>query len=68
MNSGFYPNVLGIRTPIQTQSLAFQTPFYFGGSQVPINLGLETNKIKSSKTTKKVYYNKGQIKPLITKK
>lgn len=68
MNSGFYPNVLGIRTPVQTQSLAFQPPFYFGGSQVPLNIGLETNKIVTKKTNKKVYYNKGQIKPLITKK
>ena len=42
--SGFYNNWLKVQNPTitndipQMESNGFQTPFYFGGSQVPINL------------------------------
>lgn len=44
--SGFYNNWLKVQNPntnndiIQMQSGGNQTPFYFGGSQVPHNLGI----------------------------
>jgi hypothetical protein len=44
MNSGYYPVVVnpGLKR-VQTQSQ--QTPFYFGGSQVPTNLNIKPKKI-----------------------
>ena len=41
MNSGFFPKVVapsGFKS--QTKSNEFQTPFFFGGSQVPVVLAL----------------------------
>ena len=52
MNSGFQPKVLypnGFK--IQTKSNEFQTPFYFGGSQVPTGLGLPEPIYNGSKGT-----------------
>jgi hypothetical protein len=73
MNSGFYPNVVGIKRRVQTESGGFQVPFYFGGSQVPDGLGLPKGsysgagilKDKSSKTDGKVFHQKGKyvVKP-----
>jgi len=43
MNSGYYPKVLNPNMSNnipQMRSACFQKPFYFGGSFVPINLGL----------------------------
>ena len=41
MNSGFYPQVVNPKfRRVQTESNALQKPFYFGGSQVPSDLGL----------------------------
>jgi hypothetical protein len=43
MNSGFFPKVVNPNGyKLQTQSVEFQKPFFFGGSQVPITLGLHT--------------------------
>lgn len=45
--SGFYNNWLKVQNPTmsneipQMESNGSQTPFYFGGSQVPSNLGLQ---------------------------
>ena len=59
--SGFYNNWLKVQSPntsndiVPMMSGGFQTPFYFGGSQVPINLGLtETNLNISGSGYKKV--------------
>lgn len=44
--SGFYNNWVKVQNPTmsneipQMESNGFQAPFYFGGSQVPVNLGL----------------------------
>lgn len=49
--SGFYNNWVKVQNPTmsnnipQMESNGYQTPFYFGASQVPINLGLN-NSIK----------------------
>lgn len=41
MNSGYYPVVANPSfRRVQTESGGFQKPFFFGGSQVPINLNL----------------------------
>lgn len=42
MNSGYYPNVVSHRPKVQTEGQAYQPPFYFGGSQVPSSLHLQT--------------------------
>lgn len=50
--SGFYNNWFKVQHPNvsndipQMKSGEFQAPFYFGGSQVPHTLGLDTNKLK----------------------
>jgi len=52
--SGVYNNWVKVNNPymsndiIQMRSNEFQTPFYFGGSQVPINLGIEETKSKTN--------------------
>jgi hypothetical protein len=39
MNSGYYPKVIHPNAILpQMKSSSFQAPFYFGGSQVPVNL------------------------------
>lgn len=39
MNSGYYPKVVHPNAILpQMKSSSFQAPFYFGGSQVPVNL------------------------------
>lgn len=41
MSGGYNPKVSNPNLVIpQLTSLSFQKPFYFGGSQVPVNLGL----------------------------
>lgn len=41
MNSGYYPVVVNPQfRRVQTESGGFQKPFFFGGSQVPVNLNL----------------------------
>ena len=41
MNSGYYPSVVNpVFRRVQTESGGFQAPMFFGGSQVPYNLGL----------------------------
>jgi hypothetical protein len=41
MSGGYNPKVVNpYGWKVQTKSSEFQTPFFFGGSQVPINLGL----------------------------
>jgi hypothetical protein len=50
MNSGFYPKVLdptGFRAQTQSQ----QPPFFFGGSQVPHDLGILSRHHTVSTTT-----------------
>lgn len=52
MNSGFSPKVVapnGFKT--QTKSGGFVIPFFFGGSQVPSNLGLPDTYFNGSKGT-----------------
>ena len=45
--SGFYNNWIKIQNQesnlMQMQSEAYQPPFYFGGSQVPLALGMNKN-------------------------
>jgi hypothetical protein len=48
MNSGYFPNVVGHKRRIQTESDGFQAPFYFGGSQVPVNLELSKKSYNNS--------------------
>ena len=50
-NSGYFPVVVGginRSDYIQTMSEAFQKPFFFGGSQVPVNIGLKPNTYSGS--------------------
>ena len=46
--SGFYNNWVKVQNPDeifpQMESYAYQVPFYFGGSNVPISLGLDEHK------------------------
>jgi hypothetical protein len=52
MNSGFFPKVVlpsGFKK--QTKSGEFQTPFFFGGSQVPMGLALPEPIYNGSKGT-----------------
>lgn len=49
MNSGFYPSVVNHKLKVQTQSGGFQTPFFFGGSQVPVDLNLPKNMYSGAK-------------------
>lgn len=50
--SGFYQNWLKVQNPdisnniIPMESGGYQTPFYFGGSQVPNTLGMKNMEIK----------------------
>jgi len=54
MNSGYYPQVVNPHLRVQTQSQ--QPTFYFGGSQVPINLNINENpKRLNLKTQRKIY-------------
>lgn len=51
MDSGFNPAVLypySSYNKIQRESEGFRKPFYFGGSQVPINLGLSQHQFSGS--------------------
>jgi hypothetical protein len=51
MDSGFNPAILYPRSAlvkIQTESEGFRKPFFMGGSQVPINLGLTQNQFSGS--------------------
>ena len=73
MNSGFYPKVenptLTNNIP-QMKSGASQTPFFFGGSQTPIDLGLPAGSFSGSgmcgsgmmKTAQTPSVNKGKTK------
>lgn len=51
--SGFYNNWIKVNNPtmsndiVQMESGGFQTPFYFGGSQVPTDLGFKESKFKT---------------------
>jgi hypothetical protein len=60
--SGFYQNWIKVQNPnlpndiIPMQSGGFQTPFFFGGSQVPINLNLTDTNLNISGTGLKSYY------------
>lgn len=57
--SGFYNNWLKVQNPdmsndvVPMESGGFQKPFYFGGSQVPVNLKLDVNEISGSGIHKK---------------
>jgi len=53
-NSGYFPNVVnpGINK-IQTMSGGFQKPFFFGGSQVPVALGLNDVMMDIAKSDKR---------------
>jgi hypothetical protein len=63
MNSGFYPNVVNPKPRLQTESGGFQAPFFFGGSQTPINIDFpskntyETRYKKDFPSTKKISRN-----------
>lgn len=52
--SGFYNNWFKVQNPNvpndipPMESGGFQVPFYFGGSQVPVNLGIDSNEISGS--------------------
>lgn len=66
-----HPVILNPKPRIQTLSNALQTPFYFGGSQVPVNLNLKNyngSGLSSNFSTKneKIYNQGGRIvvKPL----
>jgi len=51
MDSGFNPAVLyphSAYNRIQRQSEGFKKPFYFGGSNIPINLGLSHQQFSGS--------------------
>jgi len=48
-NSGYNPKVLFPNAyKEQTKSLAFQKPFFFGGSQTPLSLGLSKQHFSGS--------------------
>ena len=49
MNSGYYPVVVNPHRRVQTESGGFQTPFYFGGSQVPVDLHIPKNMYSGAK-------------------
>lgn len=71
MNSGYFPSVVSHRRKVQTESGGFQTPFFFGGSQVPVDLSLPHgsysgagfSKDTPSKPIKsdKVYHQRGKV-------
>ena len=48
-DTGFFPKVVAPkRFRVQTESGGFQTPFFFGGAQTPINLGLSPSSFSGS--------------------
>lgn len=53
-----HPDISNNITPME--SGGFQKPFFFGGSQVPVNLGIEENHISGSGL-----YKKNDFKPEI---
>lgn len=64
MNSGFYPQVLNSHLSVQNLSNALQTPFYFGGSNVPESLDLNKGPVGQGMVNNDnniKYQNKGQI-------
>lgn len=47
--TGFFPKVVAPkRFRVQTESGGFQKPFFFGGAQTPINLGLTPSSFSGS--------------------
>jgi len=62
MNSGFYPQVLMPSIPkVQTLSYEYQTPFYFGGSFIPIDLGIKGNGVRQKTKYEKLFSHNGSI-------
>jgi hypothetical protein len=57
VTDNYNPKVSNPNMPVnipQMRSLAFQPPFYFGGSQVPYNLGMsQTKSMKGGNITNK---------------
>ena len=48
-DTGFFPKVVApSKFRVQTESGGFQKPFFFGGAQTPINLGLSPNSFSGS--------------------
>jgi len=68
--SGFYNNWVKVQNPnlsndiTPMESGGFQTPFFFGGSQVPSNLGLNNTDLNISGTGLKDY-SKMNFKPIL---
>jgi|694.fasta_scaffold04525_2 hypothetical protein len=65
----YRPQVNNPALRLQTKSSGFQTPFFFGGSQTPINLNLPSTiysgsgvflKEHSMPDNKKIQYDKGK--------
>jgi len=69
--SGFYNNWLKVQSPntnndiVPMKSGGFQPSFYFGGSQVPINLGLDDTNLDINGSG---IYRKTEFKPVINGK
>ena len=61
MNSGYYPNVVNHMATVQNQSYGFQTPFYFGGSQVPDELQMPKGSYNGSGLIKKIKQSEGKV-------
>lgn len=61
MNSGYYPAVVNKIPRVQTLSSTMQAPFYFGGSQVPVNLNMSGGSMfKTQQYKPKFNFNKKQ--------
>jgi len=70
MNSGYFPVVVNpYKLRAQTKSEELQTPFYFGGSQVPEALSMKKSGMKGSginetdaaKRGSKIFHNDGKL-------
>jgi hypothetical protein len=48
MNSGYFPGVVNPKVRPQTKSEEFQTPFFFGGSQIPNALSIRKGAFSGS--------------------
>jgi hypothetical protein len=68
--SGFYNNWYKVTHPnssndiVQMKSGGSQTPFYFGGSQVPETLGINTHKISGKRDKRKISFQPDTNKPV----
>ena len=53
MNSGYFPGIVNPKVRPQTKSDELQTPFFFGGSQIPNALSIKKGEFSKSSVKQK---------------